>query len=244
MPLGFFSSSTEQRVYIRPRLAKLWPTFTTGGDVYRQAIRQVLKNGMTVLDAGCGTGGIISEFRPQITKLVGVDCDANAVQHNPLLDVRVVADLANVQLESSSVDLITGEFVLEHLDFPDRVFSELERLLRPDGSAIFLTSNVRHPVMAMSRITPTAWHRWWKQSVLHKTEGAWPTRYRVNTEIAIRRVVSYLKNVTVDISYAGNPEYLAFHTLTTNLAIRFERWLASAAPTRQMYMVVTMKKTP
>ncbi len=237
-----FVSVDEQRAALKQRLTQQWPDFRTGGDHYRDLIRESLRPSMTVLDAGCGRGGIIAEFARHISHLIGVDQDADAVHHNPYLHERHVADLTDIPLPDQTVDVVIGEFVIEHLVHPGQVLAELRRVLRRDGRMIFLTSNRNHPMMRVSHLTPTWLHRSLKRRLLHKTEDVFPTRYRMNTPIDLRRHAEQSQLRVVDLRYASNPEYLAVGPWATSLAVTIERQISRRWPERQMYLVVCLEK--
>jgi ubiquinone/menaquinone biosynthesis C-methylase UbiE len=237
-----FSTSAAQRAAIKPQLDRLFPNFRTGGDYYRVAIKSRLIPGVTVLDAGCGQGGIITEFRPDINCLVGADLDLNALDQNPNLDERLFGDLAVIGKPDASIDLVVGEFVLEHLADPAAVLNELKRVIKPGGAMIWLTPNIRHPVMALSRLTPRIWHDWWKRKVLNKTEKVHAAHYRANTPETIKALTNQAGLRLEKIELAGNPEYLAVTRLMISPSIRLEKYLRDHHSTRQMYMVIVMKK--
>src|SRR5882757_784407 len=86
-----------------------------------------------VLDAGCGRGEILGEF-----KRFGVDVDYYGVDlgvGDPTWKFRVsaVADLHDLPFKSGSFDKIICSQVLEHVDDPQTVLGELGRVLRPGG---------------------------------------------------------------------------------------------------------------
>jgi len=91
-----------------------------------------------VLDAGCGRGETLAEF-----KRFGVDVDYYGVDlgvGDPMWEFRVstVADLHDLPFKSGSFDKVVCTQVLEHVDRPDVVLSELGRVIRPGGK-IFLS---------------------------------------------------------------------------------------------------------
>src|SRR5712692_758282 len=49
-----------------------------------------------------------------------------------------------------SFDLIVSLWVLEHLRVPEIVFGEVQRVLRPGGHFVFLTPNLRNPLLAFN----------------------------------------------------------------------------------------------
>ncbi|MBI4414967.1 MAG: class I SAM-dependent methyltransferase [Candidatus Kerfeldbacteria bacterium] len=224
MPL-FFRTLDEQRRYLAPRLARWHPHFETGGTVYRRLFREVLHPYSVVLDAGCGSGGILGEFRNIPRKIIGVDGDAEAVAKNPFVTERVVADLRRLPLESETVDVITAEFVLEHLEYPHAVFRECARVLKPGGSMLFLTPNLFNPIILASRLLPHAVHRWFRSSLLHRHDEAHRTFYRANTARALLELCSASGLRLRSLQYAGNPEYIAFCIPLALPAILGERML-------------------
>lgn len=238
-----FSSIEAQRAFLAPRLRRWYPSFKTGGDIFRESIQRSTSPDSIVLDAGCGRGGIIDTFHGKVQKIVGVDVDAEAVQQHTALDERIVATLERIPLADGSVDCITSEFVVEHLVNPEHVFRELHRVLKPSGHFLFLTSNVLNPVMALSAITPRNLHERLKRTLLKKDEQVFSTYYRANTPKKIRNMLEAAGFFQTNIALAGNPEYLAFEPWLATPAVLFERFLG-LRPFRQaqMYIVGDVKK--
>lgn len=242
--MGFgFSSVDEQRAYLGPRLKHYHPRFRTGGQLYVEAISSHLNPGATVVDLGCGHGGLIEQLRPRISQLIGIDVDANAVAKNDLLDQRIVGNVESIPLPSASVDGVVSEFALEHLEHPARVLTEVFRILKPGGWFIALTPNVLNPVMLMSRLLPHRTHDVLRQSLLHKSEAAHRTFYRANTAGRIKQLSSEVGFQSATIQRAGNPEYLAFAKVLAVPSILGERFIDRPVLNQlQMYLVAMMQK--
>lgn len=97
-----------------------------------------------LLDLGVGTGKSLAQFLKAQSFGYSVGCDFS---ENMLLKSRerlgnladfLVCDFHNLPFDSSSFDLITGSFVLRSVQNMDEFLSEVKRVLRPDGKAIFL----------------------------------------------------------------------------------------------------------
>jgi SAM-dependent methyltransferase len=80
-----------------------------------------------VLNAGCGQRDLSSFLRKHGATKVD-NCD----RKTPIQDA-IICDLVDVPKESESYDAILCNAVLEHVQFPDRVMSELRRLVKPTG---------------------------------------------------------------------------------------------------------------
>ena len=118
-------------------------------DGYAMRSRLHVWPGERVLDAGCGTGRYFEPLLAQQAALVGVDFSAGmlrvARRKHPSAAL-VQADLQRAwPFHDASFDLVVCALVGEHLGALDRVFTEMRRVLRPEGRLLF---SVYHPAMA------------------------------------------------------------------------------------------------
>ncbi len=87
----------------------------------------------TVLDAGCGEGFILSEFKNRNigNDLEGIDFSEEALAIGrkmfPYLELRK-EDIYNLPYEDNSFDLVICTEVMEHLENPDKVVDEIMRV--------------------------------------------------------------------------------------------------------------------
>jgi SAM-dependent methyltransferase len=90
-----------------------------------------------VLDLGCGTGHSYDELAPRET--VGVDVEPVALAGQDR-ETRV-ADMRELPFANESFASVVSIQSIEHVPDPDRVLTEVARVLAPDGRAIFVTPN-------------------------------------------------------------------------------------------------------
>ena len=86
---------------------------------------------LAVLEAGCGSTSDVE--MPFEKRIVGIDIDAEQLDHNDRLGAKIQGDLQTYELPSSEFDLIACVDVLEHLPFPEKAFVNMSRSLKPGG---------------------------------------------------------------------------------------------------------------
>ncbi len=140
------------------------------GAVYRAAIAAQqhyldlaaeLGTGADVLELGCGGGVISRTLGPVARSVVGIDLSpvavdqarASAAEPGADVDFRVM-DAESLTFGDDSFDLVCGSGILHHVDL-ERALSQIVRVLRPGGSALFLEPLGHNPLInAFRRVTP------------------------------------------------------------------------------------------
>lgn len=111
----------------------------------RELLRISLKNEKPgrVLDVGCGTGALLDELQPRADELWGLDFSPHALKFCRMRNGHklVCADAANTPFPTAYFDVITAIGVIEHLDDDSAFLAEMNRVLRPGGTLIMLTSS-------------------------------------------------------------------------------------------------------
>jgi len=218
-----FKDPTVRLAAIGQAVKKYHPGFKAWQHCYRKLLKQhTLKK--VVLDAGCGKGGIIAEFKNQTKQIIGLDDDASLLRDNTVVDEKIVSKLDKIPLINNIIDTAVATFVIEHVASPDKMFKEIFRILKPDGKFIFITTNLFNPIMAVSRILPYSLHKLLRKKLLHKSgEGTYKTYYQANSYHSLAKLANQVGFKKINILRVGNPEYLAFHPLTIPLAVYFEK---------------------
>lgn len=117
-------------------------------DGIKRAVRKIPKQKKyRIIDVGCGKKPYLSIFKPYSREYVGVDIDQNTAD--------VVAFAEKLPFKSGSFDLAVSFQTLEHCQYPNRVVSEMLRVLKPGGYALLTTHGVwmYHP-------GPHDYYRW------------------------------------------------------------------------------------
>lgn len=221
----FFSSNKEQKDYFREKLDKIYPKFKTGGYFFRKYLKKYINNNSTILDAGCGNNGILSEFKFTPRLIIGVDVNKKLLEENKIVNKKIIANLEHIPSNSNLVDVVVSEFVLEHLRNPSLALKEISRVLKPGGVFIFITPNIINPIMTLSKIFPHTIHTFLRVTLLKKEEETHFTYYRANTYRKLLRLGKLAGFQHCEILRAGNPEYLGFCKPFVPISIIFEKFI-------------------
>lgn len=210
---------------------KWYPQFQKNWDdsLFREKILECLKPEFTVLDLGAGAG-IVEQmnFRGMVLKMCGVDLDKRVTQ-NPMLDEGKLADAEKIPYDDNTFDVVFSDNVLEHLEQPDSVFKEVNRVLKPGGVYLFKTPNKWHYMPTISRITPHKFHQYVNRLRGRLESDTFPTIYKANSKGDIYRLAER-NNFQVDYInlIEGRPEYLRLHWTTYTLGLCYERLVNSS----------------
>ena len=117
-----------------------------------------------VLDLGCGDGFASMDALRGGAYVTAIDISPESIKHlisiakeenlDHRLDARVM-DAHNLEFEDKTFDIIFGNGILHHLPYLDRAIKELKRVLKDDGSAIFMEPLGMNPFINLFRkMTP------------------------------------------------------------------------------------------
>lgn len=166
--------------------------------IYEEALSERVRAGSVWLDAGCGHR-ILPSWREEAERLlvatpkmaIGCDLDEPAMRAHRSLRRVVATDLEHLPFGSETIDLVTSNMVVEHLDRPAAVFSEFARVLRPGGRVVIHTPNAYSYFVLGSRLLPSGR---FKRRLARTLDGrdesdVFPTRYRANTPARLRSLM-------------------------------------------------------
>jgi 2-polyprenyl-3-methyl-5-hydroxy-6-metoxy-1,4-benzoquinol methylase len=110
-------------------------------------VKKYLNENSVFCDVGCGNGTFLKTISPYISRGYGFDkkvnehTDGNLIYSNAYIDEKI-------PMGSGSVDCVTLIAVLEHLEKPESVLSECNRILKNDGIILITTpAPVSKPIL-------------------------------------------------------------------------------------------------
>ncbi len=97
-----------------------------------------------LLDVGCGAGSDLRAFNKIGWEAVGVETNQTACDHARTMGLEVIyGTIFDANFPDNSFDIVRLRHVLEHLDNPRKVLTEIKRILKPGGQVIITTPNIR-----------------------------------------------------------------------------------------------------
>jgi ubiquinone/menaquinone biosynthesis C-methylase UbiE len=166
---------------------------------YAQLLSKLVPAGAAWLDAGCGHQVFkISSTHEEdqivlrTSLAVGCDLDYPALHAHRSLRLRACCDLRRLPFGNEAFDLVTLNYVAEHLEESQATFAELARTLRPGGRLVVVTPHALGYFVRLSRLA----RRFLSESLIRKfirlreyrsSEDIFPTFYRANTREDILR---------------------------------------------------------
>jgi ubiquinone/menaquinone biosynthesis C-methylase UbiE len=204
--------------------AKFYGHRVDGTDRYRDLIRSELGAGGVIVDIGAGRGNRRTAVKDRARLSIALD-PSDAIQSNDVAHARVQANGYALPFRDQTVDGVTLDYVVEHLETPSALFFEVRRVLKIGGKMIVRTPNRFHYVALGAALTPHRFHA----SVAHRLraqagrESLWPTYYRANSPGRLRELL-HRSGFRVGIEMVeAEPSYLAFAAPAFLLGVAYER---------------------
>ena len=103
-------------------------------DLESSLVRRYVTPSSTVLEAGCGTGLVLSRIAPHVKRAVGVDLSGGMLRQASQRKLQVVqGSVTALPFADASFDMVCSFKVLAHVEQITLAMSELARVPRPGG---------------------------------------------------------------------------------------------------------------
>ena len=211
----------------RERYRAIRPGWKSSGDQLETIVRSHITPDSRVLDLGCGRGGVVELLWRDVRLAAGLDPDSPSLAEHRAAGLPVIRGVGErLPFVEESFDLVVCLWVLEHLRDPAATLREVRRVLRPGGHFVFLTPNMRNPMMVVNRIgkaLPSLQRRVVPRFYGREETDTFPVQYRANTVEAIRRHASAAELDVYDLRVVPDPTYLAVNSVMFRAAVMSER---------------------
>ena len=202
-------------------IKKHYPIYEGKAPIIESLVRNYIKRDSVLLDVGCGRGKETAIcYKNEVNLAIGIDL-SDKIKFNETIHLPIVADACKLPLGDSSVDLVISQELIEHLEYPEKLFSEVSRILKANGVFVFATPNLLSWKSLISLVTPHSLHiKLNKQLHGVKAEDVFPTYYRMNRIRKIQKVMPKY-NMKLDrlIMWEGTPKTLTFNSIATYIDI-------------------------
>jgi ubiquinone/menaquinone biosynthesis C-methylase UbiE len=213
----------------RERYRAMRPGWRTSGDQLEELVRSYVTPRTQVLDLGCGRGGVVELFWRDVKLAAGLDPDAPSLteHHEPGLAL-IRGRGEHLPFADRSFDLVVCLWVLEHVESPQAVLREVHRVLRPGGHFVFLTPNLRNPLLLLNRLAkalPQLQRRVVPRMYGRIQADTFRVNYRANTVRALRALAANCGLEVAELRVISDPTYLALNNFMFRASILAERLL-------------------
>lgn len=213
----------------RARYRAMRPGWTTSGEQLEALVRNYLTSDSRVMDLGCGRGGVVELFWKDVKLAAGLDPDIPSLAEHRAHGMPVITGRGEeLPFAGESFDLVVCLWVLEHLRAPEMVLNEVRRVLRPGGHFVFLTPNLRNPLLGLNRLgraLPQLQRRLVPR-LYGRVEGdTFPVQYRANTAGTIQTLAERSGLRVAELRAIPDPTYLAFNGLMFRASVMSEWFL-------------------
>jgi ubiquinone/menaquinone biosynthesis C-methylase UbiE len=213
----------------RDRYRVMRPGWRSSGEQLEALVRSHVTAQSHVLDLGCGRGGVVELFWRDVKLAAGLDPDVPSLTEHRAPGMPVIRGRGeHLPFADESFDLIVCLWVLEHLERPEVVLREVRRTLRPGGHFVFLTPNLRNPLLVMNRVAkvlPRLQRRIVPRLYGRVEADTFPVRYRANSDKSIREQATLSGLDVAELRAIADPTYLALNGLMFRASILAEQVL-------------------
>ena len=217
---------TLQNSY-RARYRAMRPGWQSSGDQLEALVRGHLTPDSRVLDLGCGRGGVVELFWRDVKLAAGLDPDQPSLAEYRAPGMPILRGVGErLPFTDEVFDLVVCLWVLEHLKDPLTVLREVRRVLRPGGHFVFLTPNLRNPLLLLNRIgkaVPSLQTRLVSRFYGRQEADTFPVQYRANTVSALRELTAASGLEVAELRLVQDPTYLAVNGFMFTTAVFAER---------------------
>lgn len=117
-------------------------------------------SGLELLEAGCGTGLVLSRLKPYTSRAVGVDLSRGMLRQARARALEVVqGSITALPFADASFDVVCSFKVLAHVEAIEQALFEMARVLRPGGllcAEFYNALSLRHLIKRLKPPTSTS----------------------------------------------------------------------------------------
>jgi SAM-dependent methyltransferase len=138
------------------------------------------------------------------------------------------ADGEHLPFGDAAFDMVVSVWVIEHLAAPEKVFTDVARVLKPGGHFLFLTPNALNPLILGNRVGQVA--PWLQQRLVANVYGrdkanTFAVHYKANTPSRLHHLAAGTGFGVSSIKVIADPTYVAFNAFLFRAAMLGERML-------------------
>jgi ubiquinone/menaquinone biosynthesis C-methylase UbiE len=233
----------NKQCLFRAEYKKLKPEWRESMDIYYELVDNAITSDTTVLAIGSGHSDFLKDAFAKAKSRYAVDPDETALKSNTFIENKFVAFAERLPFPDNKFDLITSEWVFEHIRDAESVMAEVARVLRPGGKLIFLTPNALNYNTWLIRLIPNKLHAWFTKKLYNRLESdTYPTKYNLNSYGKIRSLSRKRNMEVVECIFNEDPSYTSFNKVTFFVSVTVDTLFALILPKSQVHIICVLKK--
>lgn len=170
-----------------PKIKEYFPIYRFSWEIFTDNILEQVRQQPYWLDIGARNNILIKE-QPGYKFALGLDIekpDKFFIDENSSFGL---ASIYDIPLKANSLDFVTSRYTFEHLEFPEKAFYEVLRVLKPDGIFLMQTTNKNNPLIVIARVIPFKIKKLiLKLLFKDNPSGTFKTFYHINKPSAIKK---------------------------------------------------------
>jgi len=151
-----------------------------------------------------------NQYRNRI--IVSLDLNKKTLAMNPNRK-KILANGEEIPILNNIVDLIVAEHVFEHIENPDIVIKELNRILKSGGKLIIAVPNKNSYISLIGRLTPNRFHIFTNKlrGIKEAEIDTFPKFYRFNDlKTIFKKSKRYKFKICELLTFTGTADYTIF----------------------------------
>lgn len=220
---------------------KIVPSLKYSQDIYEEVLNTKVKDGAFWIDLGCGHH-LLPQWNLEREKklisrakmIVGVDYDFPSLQKHRTYSLLTQCTIDEIPFPNDFFDVATANMVVEHLDNPNIQFTEINRILKPNGVFIFHTPNEQGYFAVLRKIIPNFLVKISSKLLDGRdAEDVFEVHYKANNEELINALaaknnfeVDQIKLVSSDAIFAKIPPLAVIELIWIRILMKesFRKW--------------------
>ncbi len=214
---------------------KIVPNLRYSQYIYQDVLESKINGKLNWLDVGCGHHMLPPwrlEQEKQLTgkaqNIIGVDYDFPSLTKHKTVSQKVQATADTLPFKDGHFDIATANMVVEHFDNPKVQFSEINRVLKPNGIFIFHTVNGTGYFAIMRKIVPNVFAKKLAKVLDgRESDDVFEVHYKANSEKKVRLLaqetgfeVEKIKLISSDATFALIPPLAVIELLWIRLLMQ------------------------
>lgn len=218
------------------------PSSRDVGTVFLREVEKVVTPNSVLVDVGCGRTSYGAAIYQKAQKRIGLDVDEYA-KENPIMDEVHIMTGELFPLPDACADVVAAQWVVEHVEHPDVFLSEVHRVLKLGGSFVFMTTNIRCPIIRFTSFIPLSVASFIRTKMLKFAhDETFPRVYAMNSSQKLRKLAEEHGFEVVVMDHVESFGYFRFSAIMLWAYIQWTKLLRKGTSEREMHIVGVLRK--